>query len=893
MPNPCHLLAAVVAALLVGSGTTRAELLSTLIYCDKTALYADARTTNNRQYAPSREIDITHQMLDVTPDFERRSVSGTINMEFKPIAKPLPELKLDAVDLTITAVESSAALLGWQNTGEQLIVTFVEPIAADRPSSLRVTWSVDEPEKGLYFRTPAQGYKAGDTHLWTQGEMHEARYWFPCYDYPNEKFTTEMICHLKDGMVALSNGRLVSQERDANTGQVAWHWSQEKPHANYLITLCAGYFSKIEDRHNETPLAFWTPPSQIAFAKNAFAGTKDMVEFFEQETGVKYPWARYDQVVVDDFTWGGMENTSQTTLIDTALFPDEFRGTRNSEGLVAHELAHQWFGDLVTTKDWANIWLNEGFATYYDALFQEHKYGRDAFLYEMLGNARQILNQANDTLPIVYRGYNDPVEQFGFRAYPKGSWILHMLRNQLGPELYRECIETHLERHAYGNATTEDLVAVVEERSGRDWDQFFDQYVYHAHHPELKVAYAWDERSKLAKISIQQVQKLGETVLLFKLPLKIRFKTGVTITDGVAELSRQSEDFYFRLPNKPEIVRVDPDFGWLAKVEFPLPADMLFAQLADPSDAIGRIFAIQQLEQRQDKVAIGKLQTALNTDAFWGVRREAAQALQRMHSDDSRTALLGSTSQPDARVRHAVVDAIGSWFLGDTPDTLARLVENETNPDIQAEAIKALAPYQVERVKATLLRHLHSTSYKQLLANTAITAIRNQQNPEYLDPLFAVLREREGEFPTQVFINGLNTLAVLAHEEENKTAVREFLAGKMNHPKRGVQLAAIRALGTLGDPQAIAALQTFAGAGKQTPQRAVAETAVRQLRERKPQSAEVNTLRDEVTELQKQNRELQQAFEDLKKQFDAAKVPAGGEDPKPEKKRSWFGRSRN
>ncbi|MCW5559668.1 MAG: M1 family metallopeptidase, partial [Verrucomicrobiae bacterium] len=463
MPGSHRLLHFIAAALfLVPSRPVQAHEFTSMVYCDKTALYADAQASGHRQYAPSREIDITHQALDVTPDFERRRVTGNIRIEFKPIAKSLPQLKLDAVDLVIATVEASAAILGWQNTGEQLVVTFKEAIPAGADSWVTVNYSVEEPDKGLYFRTPAMGYKEGDTHLWTQGEMHEARHWFPCYDYPNEKFTTEMICRIPEGMVALSNGKLVSQEKDAGSGLVAWRWLQDQPHANYLVTLCAGHFSKIEDDYNGLPLAFWTPPSQIQFAKNSFAGTKEMVAFFEQETGVKYPWARYDQVVVDDFTWGGMENTAQTTLTDGTLFPDELAGTRSSEGLVAHELAHQWFGDLVTTKDWANIWLNEGFATYYDALFHEHKYGRDRFLYEMLGNARGVLNQANDVLPIVYRGYNDPQEQFGFRAYPKGSWILHMLRSQLGPELYRQCIKTHLERHGHGNATTEDLVEIVE-----------------------------------------------------------------------------------------------------------------------------------------------------------------------------------------------------------------------------------------------------------------------------------------------------------------------------------------------------------------------------------------------------------------------------------------------
>lgn len=845
----------------------------------------------SRKYAPSREIDITHQTLDVTPDFDRRSVAGQIKIEFKPIAKPFAELKLDAVDLTVTNVQASAAILGWQNTGEQLIITFQDAIPADANAWVQVNYSAEEPEKGLYFRTPAMGYREGDTHLWTQGEMHEARHWFPSYDFPNEKFTTEMICRVPEGMVALSNGRLVSQDRDAATGLVAWRWLQDKPHVNYLVTLCAGYFKKLEDRQGDVPLAYWTPASKITFATNSFAPTKAMLVFYEQETGVKYPWARYDQVAVDDFTWGGMENTAQTTLNESTLYPDEFHLTRNADGLIAHELVHQWFGNLVTTKDWANIWLNEGFATYYEALYREHAHGRDEFLWDLLGNARSVLVQRNDVIPIVHRGYNDPVEQFGFRAYPKGGWILHMLRSQLGPDLYRRIVQTYLERHAYGVVTTEDLVKVVEELSGRDWDQFFDQYVYHAHHPELKVAYSWDERSKLAKVSIQQVQKLGPTVLLFNVPLKVRFKSGANTTDQIARVTKQAEDFYFALPAKPEIVRVDPDYDWLAQVDFPLPNEMLFAQLADQTDMIGRVFAVEQLAKKQDKTVIEKLKHTLDNDPFWGVRLEAAKALREIHNDDTRAALLAASRQPDDRVRREVQRGIASFFHAETPAALARLADAETNPDLKADAIDALAPYPVEQVRETLLRELRSTSYRQVLSGAAIDAIRSQNSPEYLEPLLAVLRERENEFATRDFNNGLHTLAVLAAEQENKDAVRDFLLGRVNHPRRTVQVAALRALGTLGDPRAIGALETFAAAGKDTPRRAAAEAAIRQIRERRPQSAEVGTLRTEVLELQKRNRELKAEFDELKKQLEVAQ-PADKE-TKPPKKRGWFGRSRN
>ena len=219
------------------------------------------------------------------------------------------------------------------------------------------------------------GYPATETHLWTQGEPLEARHWFPSFDSPNEKFTADVTCHVPSDMAVLSNGKRISEEKQAGSDLVAVRWLQDKPHVNYLICLVAGYFKKVEDKYRDIPLAFYTTPSEIEQAKYSFEGTKDMMEFFEKEIGVPYPWAKYDQVCVEDFGWGGMENTTLTTLNDQTLHPPEFETLRSSQGLVAHELAHQWFGDFVTCKDWAHVWLNEGFATYYDALYERKRRG--------------------------------------------------------------------------------------------------------------------------------------------------------------------------------------------------------------------------------------------------------------------------------------------------------------------------------------------------------------------------------------------------------------------------------------------------------------------------------------------------------------------------------------
>jgi len=855
------------------------------IQCLKTsAFFAPPDSADHFKYAPEREADILHLALDVTPDFTNRTIGGTTTITFKPLLKPLVELSLDAVDLTVAKVEASEPVAAYQVTGEKIVVTFAQPLAADREAWVRITHSA-EPTEGIYFRTPQMGYKDGDTHLFSQGEEQEARHWFPCFDAPNQKFTSEVTCHVPKDMTVVSNGRLLSETVDSATGAKAVHWAQETPHTSYLITLVAGHFNQLEDQHGTTPLGFYTPPSEFNEASNSFRPTKDIMEFFEQEIGVPFPWVKYDQVCVNDFVAGGMENTSATTLTDNTLFTDATENLRESDGLIAHEMAHQWFGDLVTCKDWSHIWLNEGFATYYASLYNGFKNGRDAMLYEFYGRSRMITGLNDDVNSIVRRTYDSPSEMFGYLAYPKGSWVLRMLRAQLGDDLYRRCIKTYLERHHHGNVTTEDLRAVVEELSGNTYDQFFDQWLYHAHHPELEVRYSWDEKTKLAKISIQQTQKLTDSVLLFNFPWTIRFKGEFGTEDRLIHVKQKAEDFYFPLASAPEIVRLDPDYTLLAKVNFDVPGAMLDAQLADATDVIGRLLAIEQLASRDSHSAVEKLKQALNNDLFYGVRIDSARALRGIHSDAALDALLDSTNQSDARVREQVFAALAGFYDPKAHAAETVMLAREKNPDILRIAIGNLGAYPgLDHVVVT--QYLNSVSYQNDLAVAAISAIRAEDDPTWIEPLRQNLQQREAEYPSREFARGLNTLAYIARDEPDRSGVEKFLLSYSNSKKPSVQLGAIEALGVLGDPRASAALETFALARKDTREQSTAQRAIEAIENFHRPGDGLSSLRREFLDLQKENRELRKNFDDLQKKIDALETkPADAKkSPPPAKK---------
>ncbi|HWN96160.1 MAG TPA: M1 family aminopeptidase [Methylomirabilota bacterium] len=826
-----------------------------------------------RKYAPDRQIDILHLTLDVTPDFRQRTVSGTAAWKFKPIAKPLVELKLDGVDLNVASVTSTEQVASYQVTEDKVIITFAEAIPAGKEASVTVRYSA-QPEKGLYFRTPELGYKPEDMHIWTQGEADEARHWYPCYDYPNEKFTVEMICHVPDGIVVLANGRKVSEEKDAN-GLQAVRWLQDKPMVNYLVCLVAGKLKSIEDKHGDLSMKFWTPTSEIEHAANSFDGTKDMMEFFEKEIGVPYPWDKYDQVCIQDYHWGGMENTSLTTLNINTLFPKTYENIRSSQGLVAHELAHQWFGDLVTCKDWSHIWLNEGFASYYDALYTEHKQGRDEFLYRMHEGRKSLTGSTNSVKSMVWRKYGDPVEQFDNLAYGKGSWVLHMLRTQLGPDLFRECVKAYVERHKYGSVVTDDLRNVLEELTGRSFDQFFDQWVYHAGSPLLNIDYSWDAQTKLAKISVQQSQPVNENMVLFKFPLPVRFVSKSGTTERVLEVREKSEDFYVPLTEQPQLVRIDPNVSVLARINFRVPNAMQAVMLANQKDAVGQLIACEQMGERKDHEAVMKLKEALNSDAQWFVRIAAARALRGIHNDESFDALVASMKQSDARIRRQVVVDVTSFYRPAAFEQAQNVLKTEKNPDIVAAALSALTPIGTN-ARPTLVQFLNSDSWRQQHAETAMAAMRAQNDPFYIDPMRDTLQRRKAEFMARTINIALDALAYLSREQESKDTVRELIASYINDPRRSVQLAAVGALGTLRDERALPILERFASLPKTSPQRTTAERAIESIRAARKTTLEVGDVRREVIELQKQNRELRKDFDALKKKLDSMVAPKTG-----------------
>ncbi|MCA9168824.1 MAG: HEAT repeat domain-containing protein [Planctomycetales bacterium] len=825
---------------------------------------------DQRRYAPDRAADILHIRLDVTPNFTDRSVAGTTRIEFQPIAEPLTELKLDAIKLTIGTVTSDYGIQEVVNDDQHVTLRFERPVPVGEKAYVEIQHAA-HPTRGLYFRTPAMGYPAEDIQVWTQGESHEARFWFPCFDYPNERSTTEVICHVPAAMTVLSNGRKIGETaEDGDMKRV--HWIQEKPHVNYLICLVAGNFHQLTGQHGDTPLGFYAPPSLAEHAETAFSDTQRIMAFFESEIGVPFPWPKYDQAAVHDFIAGGMENTTLTVLTERTIRSRASENVNPSFPLDAHEMAHQWFGDYVTCKDWGHLWLNEGFATYYTHLYTGHRDGPDAMLYGLFQDAEnRILPNSRDKRGIVYRDYKNPQEQFDYRSYPKGSWVLHMLRSQLGADAYRACIRDYLMQHALGNVVSDDLRQIIEKHSGKSFDRFFDQWVYHGGAPELKIKYDWQAKEGLAKLTVEQTHEVNDDILLFQIPAQVRFVVDGQAIEKDFEINQRKAEYFFALPGQPQTVRFDPHLSVLAKVAFDKPEAMYRFDLDQHDDMLGRILAVRDLAKQSTAENIERLQRVLREDAFYGVRIEASKALRKMDTPESLAALAAARQQEDARVREQVVGDLVGHYRTNSTDQVAEILSSEQNPEIQATALRSLGKLQGAASKTLLQEYLSRPSFRNVLAEAALDAMESQHRPAYRKPLLKWLESQTESLQTSTIRKALTTLAALSRDVKSKEAERKIIAQYLQDPRPPVQNAAARALGTLGDPAALPLLRSVRSSTQDNGLERAVDDAIRRINETRPLAPqEVVELRRELQTLRDEQKKLSDELKTLREQNAAA-----------------------
>ena len=459
-------------------------------------------------YNPDRPGQVNHILLDLTLDIPNQSFTGICTITLTPVRAGIEQFTLDAVDLNIESVLIDEVSQPFDYDGEKLNICRVgNAHITDQQIDIKITYGVDHPQRGIYFIQPDEHYPNKPTQVWTQGEDEDSRFWFPCFDYPGQLATSEIKVKVPAKYIAVSNGELVNTETVG--GDKIYHWNQKQVHPTYLMTLAVGDFAELTDSWQGIPVTYYVEKGREADGQRSMGKTPQMMEYLSKKYGYTYPYPKYAQVCVDDFIFGGMENTSTTLLTDRCLL-DERAALDNmrTESLVLHELAHQWFGDLVVIKHWSHAWIKEGMASYAEVLWTEHEYGEDDAAYYLLNEARSYLAEDSSRYrrPIVTNIYREAIELYDRHLYEKGACVYHMIRGILGDELFDKAIHTFVNDNAHKTVETIDLLRAIDTATGYNLAGLFDQYVFRGGHPDYKVAYSWDSDSNLAKLTVTQTQ---------------------------------------------------------------------------------------------------------------------------------------------------------------------------------------------------------------------------------------------------------------------------------------------------------------------------------------------------------------------------------------------------
>lgn len=748
-------------------------------------------------YAPDRPFDTRHIYLDLSVDLKRRRLTGFCRTTISARRAGLRSLSFDAIGLKISKVLFDGKPVRFKNADKKLVVSAPKTLSEGESHDIEVRYSVENPEAGLHFvKSPVQ--------MWSQSQPEDARRWFPCHDTPGEKATSEVRATVPAGFRAVSNGVLIEEAKNGNKN--IWHWKMDRPHSIYLITLAVARFAEVVEDWDGIPIVYYCEKGREADAKRGFGKTAAAMKIFSEKTGVRYPYARYAQVAVAEYP-GGMEHTTATTQTDACLIDKQAFADHDLDTLIAHELAHQWFGDLVTCAEWPHAWLNEGFATYSEVVFLEADRGHDEALYELLQNRRVYLDEDSGRYrrPIVCRTYTDPWTIFDRHLYEKGCWVLRMLHLELGDKLFWKGVGHWLEKHKDGIAETQDLVAAFEDATGRNLQSFFDQWVYRGGHPALSLRWSWDKKSKRGELHLTQTQDVSDSVPAYALKAGIRVTGRGWTKDFTETINSKEHRFVWTLPGEPVGVEFDPELEVLASVKFKKPQSFWLHQLRSGKTSVSRAQAASFVAAWGGEPAVVALEAAAKREKFWGASAEIVSALgsvQGQRSVEALRRLLHSIKNP--KVRRVVIDHLGHRGAPADARLLAPLARSSASLLVRAEATRALGRLDYKRYRGIIEANLKAKTYRDGVAAAAVGAIAASRDPGAAKKLLAIVQ------PTHRFGARIAAIRALSEYSSVTPDAVPALLDLLSEPDERISLIACAALGRTADERALPRLEKAA-----------------------------------------------------------------------------------
>lgn len=757
-------------------------------------------------FARSKDYDLQHSKIVLKFDLDQKKVIGDVTHTLAILKEGTEKVWFDSVGLTIQSVTVNKAPAKFESQPLKLIVPLPSAAKTGQKFDVEIKYE-GKPTKGLYFILPDKDYPERPKQVWTQGESEDTRYYLPTYDYPNDRLTTETIVTVPASWITVANGKLI-KVADAGEGNKTWTWRESLPSSTYLITVVAGEFDELKETWRGIPVTYYAPKGRGDRLKLNYGRTPAMLEYFSKTIGVDYPWEKYAQSMVDDFVAGGMENSSATTNTSSSLTHEKlaYEYTTGEDPLIAHELGHQWFGDLVTCKDWGNIWLNEGFATFMERLWVEHNFPKDQIQYELWNDARDWMeNPGLYVKPIVRHDFDDSSE-FDGNAYNKGGWVLYMLRHQLGDEAFYAGLKHYLEANRGKNVVTADLARAIEEATHNNVDQFFTQWVYGAGAPKFDLSYSYDDAKHQVTLKVKQTQKVEGKVGLFTIPTHVEVTTSSGSKEYPITIAKAEEAFWFPADSAPQMVLFDKGGYILKSAEFHKEKKEWLYQVKNAVEFADRADAVLALGKlKDDNDAIAALGDSLKGDKAWGVRATAADTLGETKNPAAAKLLLEALeSANEPWLRNRIVAALGNFK--DNSDVLAKLnatAKEDKSYRARAAALQALGKLKAPNALETLNEAVKSDSPDAFLRNAALRSMGELGDDK------AVPTVREWAAVGKEIDTRRAAISSLARLDKSNKEITQQIAGYLTEPRFSIRVSSIFALGTRGDASAIPALEAL------------------------------------------------------------------------------------
>lgn len=621
------------------------------------------------------EVDLIHSKIEISFDWTQKRANGKATLTMRPWFYATDKVSLDAKNFDILSVtyDGKTEQLKRDYNNEQLTIYLGKTYTRTEEFKVAITYTAkpDEREsfggsdaitsdKGLYFINADGAEKDKPKQIWTQGETESNSYWMPTVDKPNERCTQEIYITVEDKYKTLSNGLMLSSKKNTD-GTRTDYWKMDKPHAPYLFMMAIGEYAVVKDKWRGIDVDYYVEPKFEPYARDIYPYTTEMLEFFSTKLNYTYPWPKFSQVVVRDYVSGAMENTT------AVIFGEFMQKTKRellddhltNEKVVAHEMFHQWFGDLVTTESWANLTLNEGFANYSEYLWMEQKHGRDAADDHLMTEQQGYFYSAGDGgHPLINFGYDNREDMFDAHSYNKGGCVLHMLRQQVGDEAFFAALNRYLKKNEYTEVESHELRLAFEDVTGQDLSWFFNQWFLGSGHPVLDIEYGWDIDAKKATVTVVQSQEGQSVARVFDLPLAVDIYdvSGKSRRENI-RVTKRNQTFTFDCQNKPVLINFDA-------------TKTLLCQKTDHHNAQEWAFMYRNAPLYRDRI-------------------EAFEALQAEPSALSEAVSKEALSDKFYGIRQRALSADGMDGIASRP-VIARLAESEPEPGVRAQAISIL-----------------------------------------------------------------------------------------------------------------------------------------------------------------------------------------------------------